>query len=188
MSLKINNAYQIKSSQLPDIIKDLYEIKEKLFNITVKELQKEGFKSEEEVSDFFSKDFTGDWSWMKCSVMVYFYKGKTIIQFFNSLQSLDLTKDLVTKYDMKDYSYQNNSDPEKVRNWKERGEFWKDLSNDFGDKFSDKGLQYKLISNDDIFQLRLKARIAYFFPEKPKFSFKAVLRDFFSNLYNSYGK
>lgn len=188
MSLKINNAYQIKPNQLPDLIKDLYSIKEKLFNITVKELQKEGFKSEEEVSDFFSKDFTGDWSWMKCSVIVYFYKGKTIIQFFNSLQSLDLTKDLVTKYDMKDYSYQNNSDPEKVRNWKERGEFWKDLSNDFGDKFSDKGLQYKLISNDDIFQLRLKARIAYFFPEKPKFSFKAVLRDFFSNLYNSYGK
>lgn len=191
MSLQINNAYQIKQNQISDIIKDLYFIKQKLFNITVEELKKEGFKNEQEVNDFF-KDYTTDWGWMKCSVMIYFYKGKIIIQFFNSLQSLDLTKELVKRYNMKDYSYENRTDGEKVKNWKEQETFWKEFSNDFGNSFRDKGFTYTLIGNEDITQLKLKSKIMYFekisrFPKTSKFSFKSVLRDFFQNLYSKYG-
>lgn len=185
MSLKINNAYQIKPSQVTDIIKDLHSMKKELFDLTVKDIQEEHFQNEKELNDYFQKEYSSDWNWMKCSVIFYFYKGKVIIQFFNSLFSLVMMRKLILKYDMKDYSYQNNSDPEKVRNWKEREKFWTEFSDDFGTSFKDKGLEYRLISNDDIIQLKLKS---YRFPKVSKFSFKSVLRDFFEGLYNSYGK
>lgn len=185
MSLVINNAYEIKANQLEDLIRNLFEVKQKLFNETVLELEGISFKNQQEVSEFFSNDFTSEWGWYKASVMIYFYKGKVIIQFFNSCLSHELTKQLTKKYKMKPYHFQNNSDPEKVRNWKERGEFWKSLSDDFGTSFDDKGLYYNLISNSDIFDLRRKAGILYF--PKPENPIKSVLRDFFKGLREIYG-
>lgn len=185
MSLVINNAFQMKANQLENLIRDLCEVKEKLFNETVLELEGMGFKNEQEVDEFFSKDFTGEWGWFKGSVMIYFYKGKVIIQFFNTHLSHELTKQLTKKYKMKPYHFQNNSDPEKVRNWKEREEFWNSLSNDFGTSFSDKGLQYKFISNDDIYNLKLKSGIIFL--DKPESYIKLVLRDFFKGLKKIYG-
>lgn len=191
MSIVINEAYEIKQKQIEDVIRDLSSIKDKLFQMTLNEINSYKFEKISLLDEFFSQDFTGEWAWLKCSVIFYFYKGKTIIHFFNSdiSRSEKTFETLIKKYDMKNFSYQNNADPEKGKSWKTKEKFWKEFSNDVGETFQDKGIIYRLISNDDILKLKKSTDLykKHLESKNYKFSIKSVLRDFFKGLREIYG-
>lgn len=175
MSMKCYDAYLVKGGlpQLENILTELHTIKKNwidlnydhLYRILKRSETKEGFIREAKAMRHLYPD----------EVMIYFWKGKIVIQSFLSHSTRDrFHKKVVEKFDLEDYHYQDSSDPSYVyldgyetfsnrkksalvRNWEERAKWWNTLDDSLSGSFGEKGFCYSVfdIKNDnDLFQLQ----------------------------------